>query len=66
MMNRNLSRRLERLEEELAPVEVRRIWQIVYVDSDGNRTEGEIIEWPAKRSAGELAHSPPDLTSSVH
>lgn len=51
MMNRTLSRRLQRLEEQVAPLEVRKTWQIICVDSDGSRKEGPIIEWPARRPA---------------
>lgn len=40
-------RRLEQLEEQITPETVRRVWQIVYVDSDGSRREGEKIEWQA-------------------
>jgi hypothetical protein len=49
MITRNLSRRLERLEDRMMPEVVRRVWQIVYVDSDGSRREGEKIEWQAPR-----------------
>jgi hypothetical protein len=49
MINRNLSRRLERLEEVITPASVRRVWQIVIVDSDGCRRDGEKIEWQAPR-----------------
>jgi hypothetical protein len=44
--NKTLARRLERLEEELAPLEesMVRVWQIVYVDSDGCCRDGERIE----------------------
>ena len=45
MIKRILTRRLERLEEVIMPDTVRRVWQIVYVDSDGSRREGEKIEW---------------------
>jgi hypothetical protein len=49
MISRNVSRRLERLEELITPETVRRVWQIVIVDSDGSRHEGEKIEWQAPR-----------------
>jgi hypothetical protein len=49
MMSRNLARRLERLEEYTMPETVRKVWQIVYVESDGSRREGEKIEWQAPR-----------------
>jgi hypothetical protein len=47
MINKKWSRRLERLEERVMPVTVSRIWQIVYVDSDGTMREGDKIEWQA-------------------
>ena len=49
MIIRNLSRRLERLEEVITPETVRRVWQIVIVDADGSRREGEKIEWQGPR-----------------
>ena len=55
MINRNLSRRLERLEERVMPETVHRVWQIVFVDSDGVTQEGKRIEWnapaPVRRTA---------------
>lgn len=39
-ISKSLSRRLERLEEELAPFEVLRVLQIVSVDSDGSPKNG--------------------------
>jgi len=48
-IRRTLSRRLERLEEESAPMGETMVWQIVYVDSDGSRREGEKIEWTPPR-----------------
>jgi hypothetical protein len=50
MINRNLSRRLERLEETITPETVRRVWQILIVQPDGGRREAETIEWQAPRS----------------
>ena len=47
MINRNLFRRLERLEEAITPETVRRVWQILIVEPDGSRREGEKIEWQA-------------------
>ncbi len=49
MINRNLSRQLERLEERITPETVRRVWQILIVEPDGSRREGEKIEWQAPR-----------------
>ena len=51
LISRNLSRRLERLEEHVMPEIVRKVWQIVIVDSDGSRREGEKIAWQAPRPA---------------
>ena len=45
MITRNLSRRLERLEEAITPETVRSVWQILIVEPDGSRREGEKIEW---------------------
>jgi hypothetical protein len=55
MMNTNLFRRLERLEEQVAPLEVRREWQIIFVDSDGSCEDGPLIGWPATRPAAAQA-----------
>ena len=49
MMNRNLSRRLERLEQVITPETERRVWQIAIAASDGSRREEEKIEWAAPR-----------------
>lgn len=51
MMNRTLSRRLERLEEQIAPLEELKVWQIIFVDSDGSREDGPRLEWSARRPA---------------
>ena len=46
MMNRNLSRRLERLEEQIAPLIVRKVWQIMTINSDGTtEPSGLSFEW---------------------
>jgi hypothetical protein len=45
-MSRNLSRRLERLEERMIPLTVRRVWRIVTINSDGTtQPTGISIEW---------------------
>jgi|HubBroStandDraft_4_1064222.scaffolds.fasta_scaffold2367287_1 hypothetical protein len=49
MMNRNLSRRLERLEEQLAPLEVLTVLQFVGVSPDGSRTKGPRFEVKGRR-----------------
>jgi hypothetical protein len=49
MIARNLSRRLEPLKEVIAPETMRSVWQIVTVEPDGSRREGEKIEWQAPR-----------------
>jgi hypothetical protein len=55
MITRNLSRRLERLEERIAPETVRRIWRILIVGVKGRAQEEERIEWgspaPVTRAA---------------
>jgi hypothetical protein len=40
MISRTLSRRLERLEEQKPSMDVVKVWQIVTIDSDGNREHG--------------------------
>lgn len=49
MISRGVSRRVERLKERIAPETVRRVWQILIVQPDGSRREGEKIEWQAPR-----------------
>ena len=50
MTGRSLSRRLDRLEEELIPEDDPKVWEIIIVDSDGTRTPtGERIEMPQRR-----------------
>ena len=46
-MTRTLSRRLERLEEQMIPAGEPTILQIVYVDSAGSRKEGPKFEIPS-------------------
>ena len=45
MMSKGVSRRLERLEEQMAPPAEPRVWLIVIVDSDGSRRDDSIIKW---------------------
>jgi len=47
-MTRNLHRRLERLEGQTMPMDEPKVWQIVFVDSDGMQTLGELIEWRSR------------------
>ena len=42
MIAKNITRRLERLEEATAPAGESKVWQIVTIDSDGNREHGPI------------------------
>ena len=44
-MIRSLYRRLERLEEQTMPMDEPKVWQIVFVDSDGTQTLDDRIEW---------------------
>ena len=59
MITRNLSRRLERLEDRMMPEVVRRVWQIVIDDYDGTRRKGETIEWEAPRPISSLSKKLP-------
>jgi hypothetical protein len=64
MISRNLSRRLERLEEELAPMEVVTVLQIVGVSPDGSQKNGPRFEVRVRRpTAARLPRSPSDLSS---
>jgi len=40
MITKTLSRRLERLEESMIPLTERKAWQIITIDSAGNREHG--------------------------
>jgi hypothetical protein len=51
MITRNLTRRLERLEEELIPAGEPKVIQIVFVDSDGSRELGQRLEFPSYKGA---------------
>jgi hypothetical protein len=46
-MTKTLSRRLERLEEQMMPAGEPTVLQIVAVDSNGNRTNGPRFEVPS-------------------
>lgn len=48
-ISRTLSRRLERLEEEIASLGEIKVWQLVYINADGSRTDGKAIELSAPR-----------------
>jgi hypothetical protein len=53
MMSKALSRRLERLEEEMKPVGEPKVIQVVFVSPDGTKKNGprfEIPAYPAGRS----------------
>lgn len=53
MINRTLSRRLERLEEQTTQLTVRKVWQIIRVNSDDTREPTEIsVEWPSNPATG--------------
>ncbi len=45
MIAKNLARRLERLEEQTPSTDIVRVWQIVTIDSDGNREHGPGYEF---------------------
>jgi hypothetical protein len=45
MIAKNITRRLERLEDATMPAGEPKVWQIIIVNSDGSRTEGATITW---------------------
>jgi hypothetical protein len=46
VIGRNLSRRLERLEEQMMPLIVRKVWQMITINSDGTTApSGLSVEW---------------------
>jgi hypothetical protein len=47
MISRNLSRRLERLEERVIPTGVPSVLEVIFVSPDGTKTPGPIFELPA-------------------
>jgi hypothetical protein len=54
-MSRNLSRRLDRLEERMIPLTVRRVWHIMTINSDGTtEPTGISIEWPSNSAPDRL------------
>ena len=44
-MTKALTRRLGRLEEQIKPADEPRIFQVVFVDSNGGRTDGFQVVW---------------------
>jgi hypothetical protein len=51
MNARGLSRRLDRLEQRILPLDQPKVWEVVQVDSDGTRTPTNIrIEMPPPRA----------------
>ena len=44
-MTRTFARRLAKLEERLRPGEEPKVWQVVYLASDGSRRDGPKITW---------------------
>jgi hypothetical protein len=49
-MSRNLSRRLQKLEERTIPVTVRKVWQMITINSDGTKEpSGFSVKWPSKQ-----------------
>jgi hypothetical protein len=55
MINKNISRRLERLEEAAMPVREPKVWQVRIVNTDGSRTEGRKITWSPSASRNRAA-----------
>jgi hypothetical protein len=52
MINRTLARRLQRLEDDTLPADDLKVWQIVFLDSDGTKTLGDRIEWSPRSRQG--------------
>jgi hypothetical protein len=52
MGTKSIYQRLARLEEQMMPTDEIKVWQIVFMDSDGTKTLGNQIEWsPRGRQA---------------
>jgi hypothetical protein len=49
-MTRTLTRRLNKLEEQLKPGAEPKVWQIVIVHPDGRQEPERLIEWSPLRS----------------
>jgi hypothetical protein len=49
-MTKTLARRLNKLEEQLRPGEEPKVWQVVYVGSDGSRENGPTITWSRRKT----------------
>jgi hypothetical protein len=47
MINKHVTRRLERLEQQMPSTDVVKFWQIVTIDSAGNVEHGPSYEFPA-------------------
>jgi hypothetical protein len=52
VMTRNISRRLERLEQQSTSTDVCRYWQIVTIDSAGNLEHGTGHQFPSVPTEG--------------
>jgi hypothetical protein len=52
MINKKLSRLLERLEERMPSKDVIKFWQIITIDSAGNVEHGPGYEFPAVPAGG--------------
>jgi hypothetical protein len=58
VIGRNLSRRLERLEVQMMPSIVRKVWQIITVNSDGTKApSGLFVEWPSNPATDRMQGS---------
>ena len=70
-MSRNLARQLQRLDERTIPATVRKVWQIITINSDGARApNGLFVEWPSNpatdRSQGPRCRSMTRTAASAH
>jgi len=65
MNARGLSRRLDRLEQHILPLDQPKVWEVVQVDSNGTRTPtGIMIEMPPPRAPIGYWYGPPQKPNS--
>ena len=70
-MSRNLARRLDRLEEQMMPLNARKVWHVITINSDGTRAPSVLfVEWPSNsamdRSQGPRCGSMTRTAASAH
>jgi hypothetical protein len=59
MINRTLSKRVQKLEERLIPTEEPRLIHIVYVSPDGTRTDGYTVGGRSQDTSARPSHKRP-------